>query len=289
MLKCSYILLVHNNERTISKVIDSLKKINGNFRREFIIIDDGSEDNSLNIIKNSVKDLPRTTIITQEYLGSSLSINKGINLVKSDYIHFVDGINEISPDSTSELIDACTTTGAEAVFTKWFAPANILKNNKVELIDNPIEEILANKISGIKNIGLHGSMISYNLLKKIDGADVEIFNLNPSMSLRCAVQTKFAYINKYSLYNNINDNLMIKKDLRFEFYNDLLAIHNCAEENPDIFKKYLCELIYYLYKNADNTSSKINYFSKYLKTKYFSKYDLAQAISFYKLELKKLF
>ena len=41
MLKCSYIIIIHNNENTIAEVVDSLKEINGNFKREFIFINDG--------------------------------------------------------------------------------------------------------------------------------------------------------------------------------------------------------------------------------------------------------
>ncbi|MEA0971755.1 Glycosyltransferase family 2 N-terminal domain protein [Candidatus Megaera venefica] len=66
MLRCTYIVLIHNNESNIAKLVDSLKKIVGNFRKEFIFVDDGSTDNSLNLLKAEVNDIPRTTIITQK-------------------------------------------------------------------------------------------------------------------------------------------------------------------------------------------------------------------------------
>ena len=66
MLKCTYIVLLNNNESNISLLIKSLKEISGSFRKEFIIIDDGSKDNSLELVKLAANDLPRTTIITQK-------------------------------------------------------------------------------------------------------------------------------------------------------------------------------------------------------------------------------
>ena len=50
MLRCTYIVLICNHESNIPDLVDSLKKISGNFRKEFIFVDDGSVDDSLNIL-----------------------------------------------------------------------------------------------------------------------------------------------------------------------------------------------------------------------------------------------
>ena len=38
MLRCTYIVLIHNNESNITKLVDSLKMIAGNFHKEFIFV-----------------------------------------------------------------------------------------------------------------------------------------------------------------------------------------------------------------------------------------------------------
>jgi glycosyltransferase involved in cell wall biosynthesis len=91
MLKCTYIVLLNNNEDNIPLLIKSLKEINGPFRKEFIIIDDGSKDNSLKLVKSAAGDLSRATIITQKNQGWAISINEAINLATGNYIHFVEG------------------------------------------------------------------------------------------------------------------------------------------------------------------------------------------------------
>ena len=54
MSSVSFIIPVFNKSSFLKLVINSLKNQLGNFKREFIFIDDGSTDNSLEIIKNLV-------------------------------------------------------------------------------------------------------------------------------------------------------------------------------------------------------------------------------------------
>lgn len=64
-IKISAILAVFNEEKFIIKAIESL--INQTIREiEIIIVNDGSSDNSLNIINDYCKKDSRITIINQE-------------------------------------------------------------------------------------------------------------------------------------------------------------------------------------------------------------------------------
>ena len=56
MLKCSYVVIIRDNAKNIANLITSLKAIKGNFRKEFIFIDDGSSDDSLSTLKNETKE-----------------------------------------------------------------------------------------------------------------------------------------------------------------------------------------------------------------------------------------
>jgi glycosyltransferase involved in cell wall biosynthesis len=113
MLRCTYVVLINNYEDNIVNLVNSIKELSGNFRKEFIFIDDGSTDNSLSILKSSVNDLPRTTIITQDNQGPSISINKALDLVTGDYVHFVEGDEILHPDSSVVLIDSCIKFGTQ--------------------------------------------------------------------------------------------------------------------------------------------------------------------------------
>ncbi len=87
-IKFSIIIPTYNVDKYISKTLESilLQKYNN---YEIIIVDDGSTDNTRQII-NSIKD-KRIKLICQKNSGVSKARNEGIKNSKGDYIIFVDG------------------------------------------------------------------------------------------------------------------------------------------------------------------------------------------------------
>ncbi|RTK92807.1 MAG: glycosyltransferase family 2 protein [Rickettsiales bacterium] len=288
MLRCSYVVLIHNNENNILKLIASLRKIDGNFRKEFIFIDDGSNDNSLDILKKSVNDIPRTTIITQETQGPTISINKAISLVTGEYVQFVEGSEILHPDSTAVLMESCLKLGTDVsigLVSNKELLNNKLKNESI-IINNPIEEILNGKISALRHIGKSGSMVHAQLLEKIDKADSSIYTQNMSLSLRCAKYSKFAYINDFVATKNI---AAIDYDRKFDSYNNLKSIYNFSKENPEIFSRQISALLKVLSSENLKTPDKIRYFIQSLLSKYVKSYSLKSILALYKHELEQLF
>ena len=89
-IKISVILSAYNEEKFIEKAIESvvgqtLKDI------EIIIINDGSTDNTLNIINSYAEDDSRIKVIDQENIGLGASRNKGMKIANGEYITFLDG------------------------------------------------------------------------------------------------------------------------------------------------------------------------------------------------------
>ena len=81
-------MAVYNGEKFLEEAIGSiLKQTFSNF--EFIIIDDGSEDTSLKIIKN-FKDKRISILENNKNIGLSASLNKGTKLSKGKYIARMD-------------------------------------------------------------------------------------------------------------------------------------------------------------------------------------------------------
>ncbi|OEC94443.1 MULTISPECIES: glycosyltransferase family 2 protein [Methanobrevibacter] len=88
MVKVSVILTAFNEEKYIGKAIDSiLKQTLTDF--ELIIVNDGSTDNTLNII-NSFED-ERIKLISHDNIGPGASRNKALNIAKGEYIMYLDG------------------------------------------------------------------------------------------------------------------------------------------------------------------------------------------------------
>jgi glycosyltransferase involved in cell wall biosynthesis len=81
--KVSVVMSVYNGEKYLKEAIDSI--LSQTFKDfEFIIINDGSTDNSLKIIK-SYKD-PRIVLISRKNKGLVASLNEGIKKAKGEYI-----------------------------------------------------------------------------------------------------------------------------------------------------------------------------------------------------------
>lgn len=96
-IKISVIIPVYNAEQYLKQCMESvlgqtLKEI------EIICIDDGSIDNSLNILKEYQKKDNRIIIFSQENQGAAVARNKGLELAKGIYVAFMDP-DDYYPDS----------------------------------------------------------------------------------------------------------------------------------------------------------------------------------------------
>lgn len=96
MLQFSIIIPVHNSESTIQRCIKSVQdQLIQNF--EIIIIDDGSVDQSVAIVEKLVVDDVRIRLIRKTNGGVASARNAGIELIKGDYVLFVDSDDHLDP------------------------------------------------------------------------------------------------------------------------------------------------------------------------------------------------
>ena len=85
----SVIMPVYNTSLYLRQSIESV--INQTFTNwELICINDGSTDNSLEILEEYASKDPRITIIDQENQGLSCARNSGLEIAQGDYITFID-------------------------------------------------------------------------------------------------------------------------------------------------------------------------------------------------------
>lgn len=85
----SVVMSVYNGEKYLSEAIESV--LNQTYKDfEFIIINDGSSDNSLEIIKKYQNQDERIGLISRENKGLVASLNEGIEKAKGKYIARMD-------------------------------------------------------------------------------------------------------------------------------------------------------------------------------------------------------
>ena len=87
--KISVIIPIYNTEKFLKECLNSV--INQSLKNiEIICINDGSTDNSNNIIEKFKKSDKRIISLNQKNQGSGISRNRGINISKGKYISFLD-------------------------------------------------------------------------------------------------------------------------------------------------------------------------------------------------------
>ena len=112
MPKISVIIPVYNVEKYLSRCLDSI--INQTLSDiEIICINDGSSDNSAEILELYSKNDNRIKIITQENKGLSIARNTGLSEAKGEYVSFIDSDDWISPNFFEKLYTSAVKFDAD--------------------------------------------------------------------------------------------------------------------------------------------------------------------------------
>ena len=140
MPKVSVIVPVYKTEKYLVKCLNSiisqtLKDI------EIICVNDGSPDNSLNILKSYASKDNRIKIINQENSGVSCSRNNAMKIATGEFVSFVDSDDWLDKDFLEKLYNAAEKNNADIAVcgikrTKGWRWRYYLKDLKEEVTEN---------------------------------------------------------------------------------------------------------------------------------------------------------
>ena len=102
-MKLSIIIPVYNVEKYIRGTLNSIYA--QHYSEEFfevIIVDDGTPDNSMEIVNEFVSH-QNLHVLRQENKGLSCARNAGLNMARGDYVWFVDSDDQIVDNSLSKI------------------------------------------------------------------------------------------------------------------------------------------------------------------------------------------
>ena len=125
----SIIIPVYNVEKYIRPCLESVLRQNlDDSIYEIIIINDGTEDRSMEMIQDIISSHPSISVINQENQSLSVARNKGIAKAKGEYILMVDSDDLLINDGLQLLLE-------EAIASK----ADLIVADFLEMTDEEIE------------------------------------------------------------------------------------------------------------------------------------------------------
>mgnify|MGYP000375050398 FL=1 len=139
----SVIIPVYNVEEYLKEALESV--VNQSLKDiEIIIINDGSTDKSLRIIKGYATKDKRIKIINQKNQGQSIARNSGIENAKGKYIYFMDSDDYIALETLEICYKKCEKYELEMVCFDAFSFSNIENFKYITNYDRSFLEV--NKI-----------------------------------------------------------------------------------------------------------------------------------------------
>lgn len=177
----SIVIPVFNGENSLSYPLNSL--LNQTYENfEVIIIDDGSRDNTSEIVKKYCYDDKRFKYYYQENAGVSVARNKGIELSNGEFICFLDSDDYFENTYLEKMYDKITKTSSDICYCGYniVSPkSKVIKKTKFKS-GNILEKVILGKI----NVATTGWMVKKDFLLENNikflkgvswGEDVEFF------------------------------------------------------------------------------------------------------------------
>jgi len=125
MNKYSILIPIHNEVNHVPLLLDSLKDFS-NKGHEIIIIDDGSDDGSTNILKNCEM---INLICLRKNKGKGSAIKEGLMNANNDKIVIYDGDMELDPSDISRLMILDKKNNIRYVMGYRFKSLSLFKSN----------------------------------------------------------------------------------------------------------------------------------------------------------------
>lgn len=236
-IKISAIVPVYNTEKFLEKCIRSI--MNQTLKEiEIICINDGSTDNSLEILKKLQKEDNRIIITDKKNEGVSIARNIGIEKARGEYISFIDSDDWIEKEYYEVCYRELIRTNSDIIITDFF----LEKFNESELEYKKdilgIEEIKKTEyIEAIILVNVVGALWNKIIRKKILEKDNIRFKegLMVGEDIYFLIETsniadKIIKLNKAFLHYIQHDNNTIKSKKIEYMYNFYEVYSNLMKE-----------------------------------------------------------
>lgn len=223
MPKISVIIPVYNTEKYLSRCLDSV--VNQTFKDlEIICVNDGSTDNSNEILDRYASKDNRITVINQKNGGLSAARNTGLRHASGQYIGFVDSDDWIDIDYYECLIGLAERNNADIVMAgmRVVDQDNISDNTTPNMVTNNFVK----KIKNLPNGGINDKLLKSELFQGLEFPVGRYYEDN-------VVLLKVMYYSKIVVFTN---------SVSYYYFMNQSGI--CRTTNNDIVKHKIQDRLY---------------------------------------------
>lgn len=271
MDKISIIVPVYNTALQTAKCLDSL--VNQTYKNiEIIVINDGSTDNSKDVINEYAKKYSNIIAINQENQGVSAARNAGLKKADGKYLAFVDGDDYVLENMYELLYDK-------------------IKEDDLDVVVCNYLEVYADNTSRKAKVNCQGSSLADNpkMIHQMDFGpcnklykrklwDNVVFPLNTKYEDLEAVlkvflkAKKIGYLDEYlyCYYQNVMGQTFVIDDRVYDIFKILKHIFDVLPNNEDLYYNFeiLCirkvfEYVYRLIELNDKKKARSFYLTGY--------------------------
>lgn len=163
----SIVTPVYNNEKYICSAVESVFA-QGIDDIEYIIVDDGSTDNTARVVDELAEKNDKIKVIHQDNQWIYASFNNGIKYAKGKYIYILNSDDKLAPGALKHLTEIVSKYSTDVIWTPVMVhecDSNqiITRYNRVQLGGNIVEDIYLENNEQLSKYWMFLDKNSYNV------------------------------------------------------------------------------------------------------------------------------
>ena len=186
--KLSVLMPVYNEARTIRNIIERVRGVN--LKKEIIIVDDGSSDGTVDLLKSEIEDqVPDVRVFySPRNLGKGAAVRRAIKEATGDVCVVQDADLEYDPQEYFQLLEPIIDGRADAVYGTRFMGGG---PHRVHLFWHYVgNQILTTISNAFSNLNLTDMETCYKLMRTELAQSLPLrangFDIEPELTLKLA-------------------------------------------------------------------------------------------------------
>ena len=206
----SVIIPLYNKEKIIERTLQSVLSQDYD-DYELVIVDDGSTDKSVEIVKNLLNQLnlcDRVPLISQSNGGPSKARNTGVKNTKGEWIVFLDADDELQPGAMRKFAEAIAAHGDADIldFNKYnrYGTRDVLnRHTPTGYVRNPMKEcFMFRLLPGCGSTVYRRSFFLNNLynekIRRFEDAELILRVLDNAKKIYSSIEPTMVHIADYA-------------------------------------------------------------------------------------------